>query len=62
VLVHELVHHLQKLAQTTYGCPQEREKAAYRAQAQWLAQFDRTLQSEFEIDPMTLLVRTSCLM
>lgn len=62
VLVHELVHHLQKLAQRTFGCPQEREKAAYRAQAQWLAQFDRTLQSEFEIDPMTLLVRTSCMM
>lgn len=62
VLVHELVHHLQNLASEKFACPQAREKAAYAAQERWLARSGRTLQGEFEIDPMTLLVRTSCVM
>jgi hypothetical protein len=60
VLVHEVVHHLQNLASSPHECPQAREKAAYDAQGRWLARFGRSLQTEFEIDPMTLLVRTSC--
>ena len=36
VLIHEMVHHLQKHAQLRYGCPQEREKLAYQAQERWL--------------------------
>jgi hypothetical protein len=28
-LVHEMVHHLQKVADLTYACPQEREALAY---------------------------------
>jgi hypothetical protein len=33
----------------------------YRAQRAWLALFGRTLEQEFDIDPMTVLVRTNCL-
>jgi hypothetical protein len=61
VLVHELVHHLQNVAGTKFNCPQEREKDAYKAQRTWLEQFGRTLEDEFEIDPMTVLVRTNCM-
>jgi hypothetical protein len=61
VLVHEMVHHLQNLGNIKYACPEVREKLAFAAQEQWLELFDRTLASEFELDPFTLLVRTSCL-
>jgi hypothetical protein len=61
LLVHELVHHLQNVGGLTYDCPQAREKPAYRAQARWLELFDKTLFEEFEIDPMTVLVRSNCL-
>ena len=60
VLVHELVHHLQNVSRMKFTCPQEREKDAYAAQHAWLALFGRTLEQEFEIDPMTVLVRTNC--
>jgi hypothetical protein len=60
VLVHELVHHLQNVAGAKFACPQEREKDAYQAQRAWLDQFGRTIEDEFEIDPMTVLVRTNC--
>jgi hypothetical protein len=60
VLVHELVHHLQNVADEKFMCPQEREKDAYKAQREWLALFGRTLEQEFEIDAMTVLVRTNC--
>jgi hypothetical protein len=61
VLIHEMVHHLQHRAQLSYGCPQEREKLAYQAQELWLTRFGATLLSEFEIDPMTLLLHSACL-
>jgi hypothetical protein len=60
VLVHEMVHHLQNAAGVKFTCPQEREKDAYAAQRAWLSLFNRTLEQEFEIDPMTVLVRTNC--
>jgi len=60
VLVHEMVHHLQTEAELAYPCPEVREKLAYKAQDWWLKQFGRNLIDEFELDPMTLLVRTSC--
>lgn len=60
VLVHEMVHHLQNAAGEKFTCPQEREKDAYKAQKEWLALFGRTLEQEFEIDGMTVLVRTNC--
>jgi hypothetical protein len=62
VLVHEMVHHLQKRGGLRYACPQEREKIAYQAQSRWLAQTGRSLESEFEVDGFTLLASTSCMM
>jgi Domain of unknown function (DUF6647) len=61
LLVHEMVHHLQNLGKLKYECPEAREKLAFAAQEQWLGRFNRTLAGEFELDPFTLLVRTSCL-
>ena len=60
VLVHEMVHHLQARAGTIFACAAERERLAYAAQEKWLSQFGRSLDGEFAIDAMTLLVRTTC--
>lgn len=61
VLVHEMVHHLQNVSGLRYACRGEREEPAYAAQAQWLALFGRSLESEFKLDRVTLFVRTRCL-
>ena len=61
VLVHEMVHHLQNVAGLKYECPQAREQQAYAAQQRWLGLFGSDLGKEFELDPMTLLVRTRCM-
>jgi len=61
ILVHEMVHHLQNVAQFKYSCPQAREALAFAAQERWLSLSGRTLESEFGIDKLTLLVRTNCL-
>ena len=61
VLVHELVHHLQNTGKLTYACPGAREELAYAAQEKWLGLFGKSLLSEFEMDRMTLMVRTNCL-
>jgi hypothetical protein len=61
LLVHEMVHHVQNVAGLVYACPEERERLAYAAQRQWLALFGRDLMREFRLDPLTLLVRTSCM-
>jgi hypothetical protein len=61
VLVHEMVHHLQNLDRQTFFCPQERERLAYRAQDKWLGLSGSSLAREFDIDPMTLKVSTSCM-
>jgi hypothetical protein len=60
VLVHELVHHLQNKTGQRFACGGEREKAAYEAQQRWLTMFGRDLFQEFEVDALTLLVRTNC--
>ena len=60
VLVHEMVHHLQALAQLKFACPQEREQMAFRAQQRWLGAFDTDLEREFELDPFTVLVNSNC--
>jgi Domain of unknown function (DUF6647) len=60
VLVHEMVHHLQKEARLIYPCPGASEKLAYEAQEKWLGLFGLDLASEFEIDPFTLLATTAC--
>lgn len=60
VLVHEMVHHLQNTGGMRYPCPQARERLAYEAQDQWLRLYGTSLETEFGIDPMTRLVRTTC--
>jgi hypothetical protein len=60
VLVHEMVHHMQRQAKLKYECPPASEKVAYEAQIRWLVGFGLTLESEFGIDAFTLLVRTAC--
>jgi hypothetical protein len=61
VLVHELVHHLQNAAAHKHTCPAEREALAYAAQEKWLSLFGQSLATAFELDPLTLKVRTSCM-
>jgi hypothetical protein len=61
ILVHELVHYLQHAGGIGYGCPEAREEPAYRAQERWLNLFDSSLAEAFEIDAMTLLLRTKCM-
>lgn len=61
VLVHEMVHHLQNVAGLKFDCPQAREKPAYSAQDKWLGLFGKNFSKEFEIDAMTILVRTNCM-
>jgi predicted metalloprotease len=60
VLVHEVVHHFQNVLGLKYECPQEREKLAYIAQDRWLGLFGHSLESDFHIDPFSLLVKTKC--
>jgi Domain of unknown function (DUF6647) len=60
MLVHEMVHHLQSAGGLHYACPGAREKLAYDAQEGWLDLFGQSLESEFRIDRMTLLVSTGC--
>jgi hypothetical protein len=60
MLVHEMVHHLQKKSGMRYECEAAREKLAYEAQEKWLGLFGLTLEREFEIDAFTLKVTTTC--
>jgi len=60
VLVHEMMHHFQNVLRLKYECPQEREKLAYLAQERWLGLFGRSLESDFDLDPFSLLVKTKC--
>jgi hypothetical protein len=60
VLVHEMVHHLQNHGKRKFECPREREKLAYEAQERWLNLFGRDLSRDFEIDPFTRLLMTTC--
>lgn len=61
ILVHEMVHHLQNKGGLKYPCPAAREAPAYAAQAKWLGEFGTNLKHDFDIDPMTLMVMTSCM-
>jgi len=60
VLVHEMVHHLQNRGKLKFECHRAREKLAYQAQEQWLQLFGHDLERDFEIDPFTRLVISSC--
>ena len=61
ILVHEMVHHLQNLAGLKYECPAAREKPAYLAQDAWLSLHGLDLETEFEINKLTLVVSSSCM-
>ncbi len=61
MLVHEMVHHIQNIARIKHDCLQAREKLAYAAQERWLRRFDLSLESEFDVDPFTVLVSTLCM-
>jgi hypothetical protein len=61
ILVHEMVHHIQNVAELSYPCPESREAPAFAAQAAWLARSGSNLADAFGIDPLTLLVRTRCM-
>jgi len=61
ILVHEMVHHIQNITRKNYDCPAARERVAYQAQERWLNTYGKNLAVEFEIDPLTLLVTTSCM-
>src|SRR6516162_6723346 len=60
IVVHEMVHHFQNLLGLKYGCAQEREKLAYVAQERWLVRSGHSLASDFDLDPFSLLVTTTC--
>ena len=62
VLVHEMVHHLQRRADRKFACSGQREVAAYRAQERFLGLFGKSLQGTFALDPMALKLMTTCLM
>jgi hypothetical protein len=61
VLVHEIVHHLQNLAQLKFECPAAREKVAYIAQDKWLARFGTNLETEFGVDMFTIVISSACM-
>jgi hypothetical protein len=61
VLVHEMVHHVQNMAEMKFECPMAREKLAYKAQNRWLARFGMNLESVFQIDSFTVLVNSTCM-
>jgi uncharacterized protein DUF6647 len=60
VLVHEMVHHLQRVLGLRHECPQERETLAYQAQERWLGLFGHSLEKDFRLDGFSLLVKTRC--
>jgi hypothetical protein len=61
VVVHEMVHHLQNVGHLRFACAREREKAAYDAQERWLQARGGSLREDFDIDPFTVLVNSTCL-
>jgi hypothetical protein len=61
VLVHEMVHHLQNLANLKYECSAAREKLAYEAQSDWLKLHGLDLEEEFNLDLFTIFVTSACM-
>jgi hypothetical protein len=60
VLVHEMVHHIQTVANLKFECPMAREKVAYFAQDKWLQRFGMSLEKEFEVDMFTIVISSAC--
>jgi hypothetical protein len=60
ILVHEMVHYVQDVADFKFPCVQASEELAYLAQDRWLGLFDTDLATEFGIDRFTRFVNTRC--
>jgi|SoiMethySBSTD1v2_1073268.scaffolds.fasta_scaffold00154_7 hypothetical protein len=60
ILVHEMVHHLQNVGGLKYPCTAAQEKPAYLAQDLWLRRFGHDLETTFETNLFTALVRSLC--
>ncbi len=60
VLVHEMVHHFQQVNGMSFPCPAAREKQAYDVQQAWLERHGETLTGSFEINPLALMLLTTC--
>jgi hypothetical protein len=60
LLVHEMVHHFQSLGDTHFACQAEREREAYAVQDRWLGLFGGSLATSFGLEPLFLLVATTC--
>ncbi|WP_089175612.1 DUF6647 family protein [Bosea sp. AS-1] len=60
ILVHEIVHHFQEVHHVKFACDAAHEAKAFELQEKWLRLFGTSLEEEFQIDPFSLLVRTSC--
>jgi hypothetical protein len=60
ILVHELVHDIQNVLGLQFECAQAREKLAYLVQDRWLARSGHSLAADFQLDPFTLLLSTTC--
>jgi hypothetical protein len=60
ILVHEMVHHFQAKTGQRFACPEEREKAAFAAQARWLERSGLTLEGAFRINRMFRVMVTNC--
>jgi hypothetical protein len=62
LLVHEMVHHFQSLGGAHFACPAEREREAYAIQDRWLGLFGGSLATSFGLEPLFLLVATTCIL
>lgn len=60
ILVHEMVHFMQDVAGQRFDCPTAREAAAYELQDAWLREAGTSLEAEFEVDGMTLMLLSAC--
>ena len=61
ILVHEMVHHLQRLARGKQECAEASETLAFDAQDKWLRLFGSDLETEFQIDGFTRVVAALCI-
>ena len=61
IIVHEIVHHAQKLSGRRLSCPSAGEAEAYDLQAKWLNASGMDLKTAFGIDALTRLVLVNCI-
>ena len=60
IVVHEMVHHLQREAGLRFNCLAEGEEQAYAAQDAWLMAGGTSLEREFGIDAFSRLAAGLC--